>query len=70
MKIAPQQRRKESKPQSLTQASNVVELRSWANDHGRDDVVSQFDRLEERQRFDADMAECEAIEEALFRVTR
>ena len=73
MKVAPQQRRKQSKPKSLMQASNVVDLRSWASDHDRMNIVHHFESVERqrendasRRRFDADMAELEALERELF----
>ncbi len=51
----------------------VVDLRSWADDHDRIDIIDHFDRADEqretderRWRFDADMAELEALEEEMF----
>ena len=61
MKVAPQRRRNQSKPKSLTQASNVVDLHAWANDHDRIGIVHHIERVEEqretderRRRFDAE----------------
>jgi hypothetical protein len=68
MKVARQRRRKQSKPKSRTQASNVVDLRGWAADHDREDIVRYFERVEDA-RFHADAAqldsELEALEKAL-----
>jgi hypothetical protein len=77
-RIKPEERFWMSSPKTPVQPEKrrnqpVVDLRSWADDHAREDIVryferveEQLERVEERRRFDADMAELESLERELL----